>query len=111
MVKHELRLASFELLVISWKLKSVSWNSKIWVQTHELGVQIYELPIQIPELRVKQSEKLVRVWTSVALLSLSEKKQPPEICYFIYLYATLLKRDSNTGVFLWNLWNFQEHLF
>ena len=25
--------------------------------------------------------------------------------------ATLLKRDSNTGVFLWNLWNFLEHLF
>ena len=25
--------------------------------------------------------------------------------------ATLLKRDSNTGVFLWNLWNFQEQLF
>ena len=25
--------------------------------------------------------------------------------------ATLLKTDSNTGVFLWNLQNFQEHLF
>ena len=22
--------------------------------------------------------------------------------------ATLLKRDSNTGVFLWNLWNFKN---
>ena len=25
--------------------------------------------------------------------------------------ATLLKRDSNTVVFLWILWNFPEHLF
>ena len=25
--------------------------------------------------------------------------------------ATLLKRDSNTGVFLWNLQNFSEHFF
>ena len=25
--------------------------------------------------------------------------------------STLLKRDSGTGVFLWILWNFQEHLF
>ena len=25
--------------------------------------------------------------------------------------ATLLKRDSDTGVFLWNLQNFYEHLF
>ena len=25
--------------------------------------------------------------------------------------ATLFKRDSNTVVFLWNLWNFKEHLF
>ena len=25
--------------------------------------------------------------------------------------ATLLKRDSNTSIFLWNLQNFQEHLF
>ena len=25
--------------------------------------------------------------------------------------ATLLKRDSNTGVFLWNLRSFSEHLF
>ena len=26
-------------------------------------------------------------------------------------HATLLKRDSKTGVFLWNLRNLQEHLF
>ena len=26
-----------------------------------------------------------------------------------YQAATLLKRDSNTGVFLWNLWNFYVH--
>ena len=25
--------------------------------------------------------------------------------------ATLLKRDSGTGVFLWILWHFYEHLF
>ena len=25
--------------------------------------------------------------------------------------ATLLKRDSGTGVFLWNWWNFQDYLF
>ena len=30
---------------------------------------------------------------------------------FCWRPATLLKRDSNTGVFLWSLQNFLEHLF
>ena len=41
-----------------------------------------------------------------------------QIFIIVYLFynasrrpATLLKRDSNTGVFLWILRNFQEHLF
>ena len=29
----------------------------------------------------------------------------------IFRPAALLRRDSNTGFFLWNLWNFSEHLF
>ena len=36
MVKHELRVASYELLVTNWKLKSKSWNSDVRVQIHEL---------------------------------------------------------------------------
>ena len=39
MVKHELRVASYDLLVTSWKLKSMSWNSNMQVQIHELWVQ------------------------------------------------------------------------
>ena len=40
-----------------------------------------------------------------------------QLCWNLFLInlevfrpAALLKRDSNTGVFLWNSWNFQEHL-
>ena len=40
------------------------------------------------------------------------------LCWSLFLIkseafrpATLLKRDSNPCVFLWNLWNFWEHLF
>ena len=40
------------------------------------------------------------------------------LCQILFFYrvaglrpATLLKRDSGTSVFLWILWNFQEHLF
>ena len=52
------------------------------------------------------------------------QKQPLEVFYgkavfkilaiftgWICRPATLLKRDSNTGVFLWILWNLSEHLF
>ena len=41
-VKHELGVASYELLVTIWKFKSASWNSKVRVQIQELQVQIQD---------------------------------------------------------------------
>ena len=63
MVKHELRVASYELLVTSSKLKSSSWNSKVRVeiQIHELRVGIYELQVGIHELQVRIHELRVRI--------------------------------------------------
>ena len=41
----------------------------------------------------------------ILLKTKCSQKQPPEV------FATLLKRDSNTVNFLWNFPNFCEHLF
>ena len=41
----------------------------------------------------------------ILLKTKCSQKQPPEV------FATLLKRDSNTVVLLWNFPNFCEHLF
>ena len=45
------------------------------------------------------------IWFDILLKTHCSQKQPPEV------FATLLKWDSNTGVFLWNLLSFYEHLF
>ena len=44
-------------------------------------------------------------WFDILLKTHCSQKQPPEV------FATLLKWDSNTGVFLWNLLSFYDHLF
>ena len=62
MVKHELRVASCELLVTCWKLKSASWDSKVWVQIHELQVQLYEFRLQMHKLRVQIHELRVEIY-------------------------------------------------
>ena len=44
-------------------------------------------------------------WFDIVLKTHCSQKQPPEV------FATVLKWDSNTGVFLWNLLSFYKHLF
>ena len=65
MLKHELRVASYELLVTNWKnhelkFKSANSNQRVtshvqihefWVQIHKLRVRIHKLRVQIYELR------------------------------------------------------------
>ena len=53
--------------------------------------------------------------TVIKILQISQKNTCFGVSFLIKLQAlrpvTLLKRDSNTIIFLWNLRNFQEHLF
>ena len=59
-----------------------------------------------------------QIFFKIGIVKIFENFVVKHLCWSIFLIkleawrsAVLLKRDSNTGVFLWNMRNFEEHLF
>ena len=59
-----------------------------------------------------------QIFFKIGIVKIFENFVVKHLCWSLFLIklevwrsAVLLKRDSNTGVFLWNMRNFEEHLF
>ena len=59
-----------------------------------------------------------QIFFKIDIVKIFENLVVKHLCWSLFLIkleawmsAVLLKRDSNTGVFLWNMRNFEEHLF
>ena len=69
MVKHELRVVSYEFKALKHEVKFKRASSNLWVmssnprvQIHELWVQLYDFRIQIHKLQVEMDELRVQIY-------------------------------------------------
>ena len=114
---HVLNAAGVYLLKVNYEYERRNCGicSKLTVKTPE---QSQLTPLRYLLVLIKFRSSHLRCYIKKAVLKNFAIFTWKHVCWSLFLIklpdfrpATSLERDSNTGVFLWILQNFQEHLF